>query len=212
MGESPDFSAASFTSIFPSYLFAHDWPQSDDLNRSLRQAILAEEQCNPGRAKSNVGGWHSAQSQLEFCGEAGAILLRRMYQMGDEATQRVFRVNGQVFRPPRWSLDVWANVNREGDFNRTHTHPGSTWSGTYYVTTGDPAPDNAEGTPLHLLDPCQGRANSFFPSQIATNMLITPRPGLMVLFPSYVPHTVFSHRGTGARISIAFNLRKEPFP
>jgi hypothetical protein len=34
----------------------------------------------------------------------------------------------------------------------------------------------------------------------------------MVLFPSYVPHMVFPHAGTGPRISIAFNLRNEPYP
>jgi Putative 2OG-Fe(II) oxygenase len=35
---------------------------------------------------------------------------------------------------------------------------------------------------------------------------------MMVLFPSYMPHMVFPHRGGRQRISIAFNLRKEPFP
>jgi hypothetical protein len=35
---------------------------------------------------------------------------------------------------------------------------------------------------------------------------------MMMLFPSYVPHMVFPHRGARERISISFNLRKEPFP
>jgi hypothetical protein len=34
----------------------------------------------------------------------------------------------------------------------------------------------------------------------------------MILFPSYVPHDVLPHRGDCPRISIAFNVRKEPFP
>jgi hypothetical protein len=34
----------------------------------------------------------------------------------------------------------------------------------------------------------------------------------MILFPSYVPHAVPPHRGAGTRISIAFNVRREPFP
>jgi hypothetical protein len=38
-----------------------------------------------------------------------------------------------------------------------------------------------------------------------------PDPGLMILFPSYVPHAVLPHRGDRERISIAFNVRKEPF-
>jgi hypothetical protein len=41
---------------------------------------------------------------------------------------------------------------------------------------------------------------------------IVPEPGLMVLFPSYIPHMVNPHKGAETRISIAFNLRKDPFP
>ena len=52
---------------------------------------------------------------------------------------------------------------------------------------------------------------TFLPS-IPSRTYVRPRPGLMVLFPSYVPHMVFPHEGASERISIAFNLRKEPFP
>jgi len=34
----------------------------------------------------------------------------------------------------------------------------------------------------------------------------------MILFPSYVRHPVLPHRGDRPRISIAFNVRREPFP
>jgi hypothetical protein len=47
---------------------------------------------------------------------------------------------------------------------------------------------------------------------LPSSVTIHPRPGLMVLFPSYVPHMVFPHDGSGTRIPVAFNLRKEPFP
>jgi Putative 2OG-Fe(II) oxygenase len=47
---------------------------------------------------------------------------------------------------------------------------------------------------------------------LQANYLVQPAPGLTVLFPSYMPHMVFPHQGERERISIAFNLRKEPFP
>jgi hypothetical protein len=34
----------------------------------------------------------------------------------------------------------------------------------------------------------------------------------MVLFPGFLSHAVLPHAGAGARISIAFNFRKEPYP
>jgi hypothetical protein len=54
--------------------------------------------------------------------------------------------------PLSWILSAWANVNRRGDFNNMHTHPGATWSGVYYVDHGELNPD-AEGTAIQLYDP-----------------------------------------------------------
>ena len=196
--------------LFPTPFLAHTWPDAAQMNQELGAAILDYERDNPGERKSNIGGWHSPTGKLEFCGDAGRRLIRHMYEMTDEATRRVLAENGQPWRPIRWTLHAWANVNREGDFNRVHTHPGATWSGTYYVDTGEP--EAGDGTPIHLIDPCQGRANTFLPQLVNTTVLQRPEPGLMVLFPSYLPHMVFSHRGGKPRISIAFNMRKEPFP
>ena len=47
---------------------------------------------------------------------------------------------------------------------------------------------------------------------LPSSVYVHPKPGLMVLFPSYVPHMVFPHNGSSARISIAFNLRADPYP
>ena len=83
-------------------------------------------------------------------------------------------------------LSAWANINRRGDFNKTHTHPGATWSGVDYVDLGE-ANSSTEGTPIHLSDPNPARTNIFFPELSSSNVLFRPEPGLMNLFPSYVP-------------------------
>ncbi len=208
----PDFAAAKLLPLFSSPLVTLVLPDAAALNDRLRDGILAHEAQSEGRARSNAGGWHSEPGQLEFCGEAGRTLVRHMYALGDDATRRVLVELGQPPRPVRWSLRAWVNVNRAGDFNRVHTHPGSTWSGTYYVDTGDPPQDASHGTPIVLLDPCQGHANTFLQPMVPLAFPVRPEPGLMILFPSYVPHMVNPHGGTRPRISIAFNLRKEPYP
>ncbi|TMJ53536.1 MAG: hypothetical protein E6G90_09110 [Alphaproteobacteria bacterium] len=65
---------------------------------------------------------------------------------------------------------------------------------------------------IHLYDPYPARTNVFFPELSTSNVLFKPEPGLMILFPSYVPHAVPPHRGDRERISVAFNARREPFP
>ena len=195
--------------IFQTPLVVHVWKDGPELNTALRKSIAAHREQNAGIKKSNSGGWHSEAGQLEFCGDAGQRLLSYMRALGDEATRRFLGGDRGELRPFRWSLDAWANVNFSGDFNKVHAHPGSTWSGTYYVDAGSPSDAAA---PLHLIEPCQGRGNTFFPSERPSNIFVQPVPGLMVLFPSYVPHMVIPHQGADARISIAFNLRKDPYP
>jgi hypothetical protein len=209
-----DFSAAIFAHLFPAPFMIFVWPDGAELNEELRPRILEQASISGGLQKSNAGGWHSDTGQLEFCGDAGRRLLRHMCEMADEATRRTI---AEIPSPPRmsrwtfrWTLRAWANVNGPGDFNRFHTHAGSTWPGTYYVDTG--APVDADGTPLHFFDPCQGRANTFLQPVVPARYSVRPEPGMMVLFPSYMPHMVFPHQGPRQRISIAFNLRKEPFP
>lgn len=111
----------------------------------------------------------------------------------------------------RWSFLGWANISETGAFNTMHTHPGMTWSGVYYVDTGDSPGQNDSGI-LKFMDPSPGSAASFLPFLARATPQIQPVSGLMLLFPSYVPHSVLPHRGNRPRISIAFNFRSEPYP
>lgn len=200
---------ARYANVFATPLVTYVLQDVTELNASLREQILSHHSQSAGIGKSNQGGWHSEVGELEFCGDAGQRLIACMRELGDEATRRIFAELREPASPVRWKVYAWANVNRAGDFNKVHIHPASTWSGTYYVDAGDPTDGAA---PLHLFDPCQARAVSFLPHVVKDSVYIHPKPGLMVLFPSYVPHMVFPHEGNGTRISIAFNLRKEPYP
>ena len=202
----------NYTNLFGSPLMAHRWADGPALNDVLLPLILRHEAHTKSAAKTNVGGWHSEFGQLEFCGEAGESLVQHMHEMADEATSRVLKEYGQEPRKMQWIVDAWANVNRAGHFNRMHTHPGSTWSGTYYVDPGTDAGSAGEAAPLHIFDPCQGRANTFLPGLAPSSFTLRPEAGLMVLFPSYLAHMVFPHQGERPRISIAFNMRRDPFP
>jgi len=122
---------------------------------------------------------------------------------------------GQEVRPA-WIVSVWANVNGPGDSNFCHYHPGSFWSGTYYVDDGGTVADPTLGGGFEILDP-RGPAPAMSTPTLAfagegglsagMTETIEPRPGLLLLFPSWLQHQVRPYRGAGQRISIAFNLR-----
>jgi hypothetical protein len=81
--------------------------------------------------------------------------------MIEEATARLHAEFGRPPRPVDWVLGAWANVNRRGDFNQAHTHPGATWSGDLLCRFGrvgprrrghvDPAVRSEPGADQHLL-------------------------------------------------------------
>ncbi len=206
-----DLAKARFGGLFATPVLEHAWADGPELNTHLRDSILAHARQHAGNERTNVGGWHSDTGLLEFCGNAGERLVRHMRDMADEATRRLYGQYGMSPAPLTWIVNAWANVNRHGDFNTQHIHPGATWSGVYYVDDGQSSPD-AEGTAIHLSDPCPTRAGMFFPEIPNSTFLFWPEPCLMILCPSYVPHAVPPHQGERPRISIAFNVRKEPFP
>lgn len=207
-----ELDGAETVDLFPALFLSYRWPDADELNKELRQRILAFERENPSRdkVKSTVGGWRSESGAIPFCGEAGKTLMVRMAEMVNEATRRV--LSGRQYPAFTWTTEAWVNINRIGDFNRMHIHGMSTWSGTYYVDDGDPPASEEFGTALEVTDPSAQRAATFFPTILPAGIFVRPLSGLMVLFPSYVPHMVMPHRGKRPRISIAFNFRKTPFP
>ena len=207
----PDLNAAQFGTLFATPVLEHVWTDAATLNPHLRDAILAQARQTRGTEQSNIGGWHSATGTLEFCGPAGTALLRHIGEMTEEATRRLYASFGQKPERINWVLSAWANVSWHGDANALHTHPGATWSGVYYVDDGETDAD-AEGTAIHLWDPNPARANLFFPALSCQSVQFRPQPGLMILFPAYVPHHVPPHQGSRPRISVAFNVRKDPFP
>jgi uncharacterized protein (TIGR02466 family) len=198
-------------SLFGTPVMEYRWPDASELNPALRKSILEHERQHPGTKKTNVGGWHSETESLAFCGNAGERLIRHIYEMAEEATGRLYASNGRALERLTWSLTIWANVNRRGHYNNLHTHPSATWSGVYYVDNGESSAA-AEGTGIQLYDANPARTNIFFPYLGSPSFRFPPVPGLMILFPSYLPHAVPPHQGDRPRISIAFNLRKEPFP
>lgn len=206
-----ELDGARYGNVFATPFLAHVWSDAGELNVPLRDAILEFARRNPTKELTNVGGWHSEPGRLEFCGPAGQRLIRHMYEMVEEATNRLHAEFDRPRTPSSWTLSAWANVNGPGDYNKMHTHPGATWSGVYYVDAGESHAEG-EGTAIHLSDPNPARTNLFFPEISSSNIMFKPEPGLMILFPSYVPHAVPPHRGDGQRISVAFNLRKEPYP
>lgn len=207
----PDLKEARLQPLFAVPFLRHRWADSAALNEELRRLILAQEARSAGQVKSNVGGWQSTEDIQTWTGEAGRLLIGRMIELVNHATGLLLGEH-RIQQRFDWNLAAWANVNRRGQYNKPHLHPASTWSGTYYVDAGDPAPEGNELSGLlSLMHPNPAAPMSFF-RMLPQAINVQPADGLMVLFPSYLPHIVYPYDGERPRISVAFNVQRVPYP
>lgn len=198
-------SQSRIAGFFPTPAFLCRLQNPEPLNRQLRDIILAREQTEGGLVNSNVGGWHSGRDLATWGGGAVDAVLGAAKEIANKATRDR---KGRPVRPA-WRVECWANVNRRGHANKRHTHPGCYWSGAYYVDTGDGIGEGLGGE-FQFHDPRGGALLDNAAARIVASgdaaPLIRPEPGLFVIFPSWMLHSVRPYQAGGTRISIAFNL------
>lgn len=112
---------------------------------------------------------------------------------------QVFGDEARHFHP--WP-DGWANLLREGDWQRPHFHPThrNVVCGVYYVHIPEGKPE-PEGD-IEFFNPIPASVNHGFPS---TRRLV-PEEGNLILFPPWYVHYVYPFRGPGERCIIAFDV------
>lgn len=108
-------------------------------------------------------------------------------------------------RKPR--LDsLWVNLLRASGHHAAHIHPHSIISGTLYVEV--PKGSGAirfedPRLPLMMAAPLRRKDA---PEEVRPFVTVEPRPGLLLLWESWLRHEVLPGTGRGERLSISFNF------
>ena len=92
-------------------------------------------------------------------------------------------------------LSGWGVILKSGGKQKKHIHPRSLISGVLYLRTPKTFNTKTQNKDGNLLFP------------IGDQLYINPRPGLLILFPSYLPHETIPFYSTEERICIAFNYQ-----
>ena len=101
---------------------------------------------------------------------------------------------------------LWVNVLPARGLHRAHIHPHSVISGTLYVEVPKGSgPICFEDPRLPLMMAAPPRANGA-PEELRTLVTIDPRPGMLLLWESWLRHEVLAGTGRGDRLSISFNF------
>jgi uncharacterized protein (TIGR02466 family) len=166
-------------------------------NQKIAETCFQIEKNKPSNNRSNVGGYQIEVNWDEnedftnckslICETLGEIITTCFSEIKDLTLG-----------------NCWININRAGDYNTLHYHPGSFLSGCLYIqaeeNSGDivfERPDLAEHYMIDLKD-------SFF----SMSSSYTPVNGLLLIFPSWIPHHVTASVSNKPRVSFAFNVLK----
>jgi len=101
---------------------------------------------------------------------------------------------------------MFGTINVTGSSHELHRHRNSLISGTYYVSA------DKTSSKISFLDPKAGfrmHEPGGFAAQTPFSALefsVQPRSGILVMFPSYLEHSVAVHMGEKPRVGITFNL------
>ena len=179
---------------FPLSLAGCGYRTPSAMNRDLQALILAEEAEYASLGRSNIGGWHSRPDFLNRRDPAVSALtawltwaLRRMI----DASAGANAFKGTL------SVSAWATLCRAGAYHAPHSHPDSAWSGVYYVDPGTGRPDQPAQRCAGVPRPAGGRGGRDRAGRSIRRAFsgFGRKPGLLVVFPSWLYHWVHPYAG-----------------
>jgi uncharacterized protein (TIGR02466 family) len=206
------------TNVFPTWFAMYKWDRTpsgmpiDEFNEKLKLELYKMRADNSeGIYRSNLAGtWHSTDTVLKDCKETGDELGKMFHHvMGALAAQHAGDPKGEY----TWKFAAWCMMYRNGGYSTPHTHPNCHFSGVYYVD----ASADEESEALTMATGVRIKPGTFEAIDnrginvaapglnLEPGFRIPPKTGLMVAFPSFLPHFVHPVTGEGERICVACN-------
>ena len=192
--------------LFPVPLVTIRLDDAVALNQRLLEEIADRQAAEPGIDRSNRYGWHSA---LDFFGRTEPVhaeLAREIEAMVAATTARLAPALPDGLRLVH---EGWVNVSPTHALNAPHDHPGSFWSGTYYIHVPDADEADPRAGAIEFLDPrgSIGTNANFETPFTRGKFTVRPMSGTCLLWPSFLRHWVHPNRSPQERVTVAFNSR-----
>ncbi len=154
-----------------------------------------------GIIKSNIKGWHSNDFDMKNPEVVNLINLISP-QINNVMKDMEWDITNQIVK----ITNMWAIVNLGGASNARHHHGNSDISAAYYVR----APLNCGEIVFYDPRPAPVYSHPRSNKSNALNAMVNsikPVEGGLVLFPSYLDHSVNSNLSNEERIVISFNIK-----
>jgi len=194
-------------SLFPTRLYDAELADDElllELAFSIRSLAQDDEAGRRWSRDHGYAGYTSYASLSDLpkrdpaFGDLAKVLTRHAAQFAEACAF-------DLARKPR--LDsLWVNLLKGSGHHSAHIHPRSIISGTLYVEV----PKGAGAIrfedprlPLMMAAPTRSKDAAL---EVQPFVTVEPRPGLLLLWESWLRHEVLAGTGRGERLSISFNF------
>jgi uncharacterized protein (TIGR02466 family) len=183
------------------------WLAHDDLDLDLdllEKYSFELEGITKGVILSNIGGWQSEIIRVEDFKYKPLI---------DAISKKIDDMSIHLHLNKKLVLeDIWININRNVDFNRSHRHPGALVSGVFYVKVSPNSGiirfknPHASTQEMYYKYSNVDKVIDYSNAANSLDFHIRPYNNLLIMFPGWLDHEVESNLSPDdIRISIAFN-------
>ena len=189
--------------LFPTPVFHFRVENYQELNTELENYILnLKKKDEKGTKKSNAGGWHSHNFDINNDNKA-----KKFAKIFEEFYKKV------IINKMGWKYDsnkvkmeaMWSIINKKGSFNIQHNHPNSFLSAAYYVRHPEKSGN------IRFFDPREQKNIRYPKIKKYTDLSAViiekdPKEGDLLIFPSYLYHSVGENLSKDDRIIVSFNV------
>lgn len=193
--------------LFPTLLFEAEITDDqliDELAHSIH-ALARDDQAGRRWSKDNNYAGYTSYASLNDLPRRDPAFAKLARLLTKEVTMFARECGFEPGHRPK--LDsLWVNRLKGSGHHSAHIHPNSVISGTLYIEV--PKGSGAirfEDPRLPLMMAAPPRRTDT-QEELGQFVTITPRPGLLLLWESWLRHEVLAGSGRGDRLSISFNF------
>ena len=186
-------------SIYSVPLWQSEYPDFEEHKEVFLNAVRTYKEENPSVQKSNISGYHSPET-LQQIPELRP-LFEYICQMAFRAVADLDFIDCDIAL-----TSAWVNINDTRQcMNSEHIHD-QVFSGVFYLEAPEESGKIVLQNPAinRMWKGCNLTANKT--QFTGESIRIEPIEGNILLFPSYLPHSVETNNHDKERISISFNI------
>lgn len=202
----------SILPLFPTIMHIVEIPNFHNIQGKLVDYIYEQKETfETVTGRTNMGGWQSEDTYHNSDNILNTIVKDNLKDhLIDKGilSKALDTVTGPIITAIRLT-SLWINVNGKGHYNVQHNHPLSNFSGVFWVKSPEGSGDIKFRSPNTFS--CYKEISFYtkaFKEQYNayTSFNIPPQEGVMLIFPSFLLHSVEENLSDEDRISVAFNL------